>query len=764
MWFILFSILIGGVVSYLNKVIFYIGASFFCFLIFFRRKALFLVTCYLIMYLSGYILASYYFFQGKYKLILPQGYYAVILKDCQILIDGDGSVINGILVRARSLNRSLNEKWIEVNQKFRFKLPKYYPPDIIEKPLYGVVKIYPLYLNFNSEFVYRGEVVSELFSTERIEPNFRRTILLRILKGGIKEVGSSILAFLFGERGSFPPCILSLFRKTGVSHILAISGLHIAFFGYLVYSLVTSILRRSTFLVEKGGVIGVGGIVAMVSTWVYIFLSGGALPSLRAGVMFSLYIISKLFKRKYHGLNSLGFVGTLFVFLQPQDILTVQFILSFFSVAVIFIIYPEAEKRLNSVFDSFNPILRTLLKFILFNGVMWLWLLPLVAYLFHYLPTYAILANIIIVPLVTYLILPLSILSLVFILIGYNLNFLLKIVSYILDYIISVLEVINELPYSEVSITPFPIYYLFLVYLGLLSFWFIKKIRLLRLILGIIVVSFVVILPLNYFFNRDRLEVYNLDVGHGSSIILRFPKQDIVWMVDTGGDKIKDKDFIGSQVLLPFLKLNRIDKIDKVFITHYHKDHYGALLSLMDKIKIKEIVLPIRDQEPDDVITKAKEKKIKTLYLSCGKYSENGIIYEVLYPCNYNNTTDLSENNLSYVIRLKYLGWKLLFTGDIEKEGIQLLDKGKLKSDIIFVPHHGAQSSLDKDFIYNIMPRLAIYSLGREEELPKLVYKEYAKVKAVNISTKECGMIRLDIFRRSLHYNSFFCNSGTIER
>jgi len=236
-------------------------------------------------------------------------------------------------------------------------------------------------------------------------------------------------------------------------------------------------------------------------------------------------------------------------------------------------------------------------------------------------------------------------------------------------------------------------------------------------------------------FQKD-LRLTFIDVGHGDSILIEFPKGER--MLIDGGGLYEDRFDIGKNVIAPFLWGKKIRKIDILALTHPDPDHLKGLNFIASQFSIGQFWGNgfQTDSEPYLQLKKSlEEKKIKALSLSeeTPPQTINGVEISILNPPEWNATQRRARylwdlNNASLVMKLRFKNISVLLTGDIgmEAEG-RILRKGHfLKADILKIPHHGSSSSSSPLFLEKVKPTYAILSVG-ERNIGRLPHPEVLK-------------------------------------
>ena len=538
---------------------------------------------------------------------------------------------------------------------------------------------------------------------------------------------------------------LEEFRKLGLSHVLAVSGLHLGIItGFLIFLLTKLGLDRKLV-----NLLAIGLVIF------YSYLIGWPPSIVRSGIMLAIYLISINMKMYSDPINNLFFVSYVLLLINPYILFSLGFQLSFLATLSIFTIVKKLTryyKRTGKIEQGFLSIL----------GVQ-LGLFPVQIYYFNYFNLLSLLVNLVIIPLIAF-ILPIA--FFIFLL-PINFVFSIGLLSVLLDslvdimfFLISFLKSIGEIGFTLGSFSLYEILAYYLILFALLNYR--KWPRLEKSLQRLVVYYLLFIILINSFFiasNRD-LKVHFIDVGQGDSILLQLEGKN--YLIDTGGSVFGNFD-VGKNILLPYLTKQGIRSIDGVFISHFDLDHGGNFPQLADVLKVKNLFIAYENPENDlylSIIDKCREKNIRVQKinrgdkLSLGKYSH----IEGLYPPKDLRETR-SENNSSMVVVVNYENFKLLFTGDIEEEAEDfLLAEGISQVDFLKVAHHGSKTSSKEAFIKKVSPREAFIQVGRNNSfsLPSdEVRSRYKKLGVKINSTEKDGNISLTLSGENYQIDKF---------
>lgn len=467
-------------------------------------------------------------------------------------------------------------------------------------------------------------------------------------------------AFLIGDKSEMDD--YSLFQKNGVSHLFAISGMHLS----LLSGIILFLFKKSRFK----------EILACIFLILFSMITNYSASIYRSLLLFIYIVLNKKLDLRISTVNVLLLVVCTLLIFNPLIIYDMGFLYSV-SVSLGLILFNKYMKK-NYFVNMF------LTSFIAF-----LFSLPITLYYNYEINLMQIINNVVIVPLVSIIIYPLTILTFIFSFLEPILNVLISILKFISTHLIMINIIV-----PKVSFIFYFIYYVFL-------FMFLKTNRNIFILLIIIYTLCIKAKPLIDF----NTYVYFLDVGQGDSSLI-YSKHKVI-LIDTGGnDNIKVSDNT-----IKFLKSTGKSKINYLVLTHGDFDHMGEAINLVNNFKVEKVIFNCGPyNELESGLIKVLDKK-KIPYYSCIK--ELNIDDNKLYFLNNKNYGN--ENDNSSVIYTKLNNHKFLFMGDAGVEVEEdLIEKYNLQDiDVLKVGHHGSKTSSSKKFIDEIEPKYSIISVGK---------------------------------------------------
>ena len=554
-----------------------------------------------------------------------------------------------------------------------------------------------------------------------------------------------IEAMTIGNQNAIPVDVRNNFNKTGTSHILSISGLHIGMVAAITFFFMLLILKRSEYLMLRFNIIKSASAAAFLMVLIYALIAGMGVTVVRSALMAIVFLCALFLGRQKDIYNALALTALIILIITPNALFDISFQLSFTAVLAIIYMVPHFSNfslpLLEGLPHWFQKTLRHIYLSILVCVAATLGTLPLIVFYFNRVSAITIIANLILVPLLGTIALAFS---MAFILCAFFSTTLaglfIKIASFFVQISVYTIDYLASLSWSSFSFTrpniaEIIIFYLLIFILlrlidlrhvsGAIKKDFFKRHPMfLKIILITLIIFFLA--DAAYLLNKDKfsgdLRVTAIDVGQGSSILVRFPGGKTM-LIDGGG--FADSSFdMGKLVVAPFLYSERISKIDIVVLSHPHPDHLHGLLYITDNFAVQEVWSTGQRLENENFHQWEKiinDNKIKVKYLSAQSPATEikGVQVKILWPLKplkHDATDGFYDmvNDESLVIKIKYGRVSFLMPADISASVEKLLIRSgqNLHSDVLFVPHHGSSRSSSPDFIRKVACRSALISAG----------------------------------------------------
>lgn len=504
------------------------------------------------------------------------------------------------------------------------------------------------------------------------------------------KYASVLCAMLLGNKDDLDENIYGLFSAGGIGHILAISGLHISIIGMGLYKFIKRL--------------GAGYVLSMlISGTIILFygiMTGNGISTVRALIMFLLAVYANVVGRTYDLVSAACLAGFLMLLDSPMLVYNGGFLLSFMAIAGIGGINPVIIK----LFDVRNSFLKSLV-----SGLsVQLATLPIIMYLYYEIPTYSIILNLVVIPLMTYV--------MVCALLGGVLGcfnellgrFLIGTSVYILELYELLCEKSLVLPGAQ-WICGKPKLWQVMVYYALLwiFLWIGSNKQHKRYLIGVSIALIVIIFRFN-----NSFEAVFLDVGQGDGIFIRTEKA--TYLVDGGSS---DNDSLYEYTLKPFLMSEGVSVIDYAFVTHPDMDHCSGLKGLLveGKIEVKVLALPYMsapDEAYMELVSLAKTAGAEVITLCAGMTMSDGEIdITCLHPTD--NYVASDRNSYSTVLKVSYGEFDMLLTGDISTRE-EIMIEGLSEVELLKVAHHGSKYSTGEVFLDVVSPEIAVISCGED--------------------------------------------------
>ena len=510
---------------------------------------------------------------------------------------------------------------------------------------------------------------------------------------------------LIGERDEISKEIVEAFSRTGLVHILAVSGSNV---GFVALMMVTALyfLRVSRRWHPPFLLIGI---------FFYMFLTGAQPPVVRATIMATVIIIGDWFEREADIYNSLGVAALIILLWQPLQLFQLGFQLSFAAMlGIVYLHQPLTALITRVIHWEWRPI-RLAVMLLAVSLAAQFATLPFSLQAFGRLPLIAILGNLLVIP-TTFVIISASTLACIFSFV----EFLSQTFGYIADLTTGGMIVFTHwlstlpLAYADaVYVPPLLLLFYVIVIVTLVEWQRSPLARPYWLLAGCVILN--IFVWQRAWAAGPKLRLTFFDVGQGDAALLEFPQGRL--LIDTG--PLEEKSDAAERVLIPYFRRNGIRELDAVVITHPHADHLGGLPTLLREVAIKKVF--ICGVEINSPLEQSCEKLLDSLrvpysILSAGERLADFAPAEILTLHPYRQErTSLHHNDASVVLKIIFGRHSFFFPGDaeVESESHMLKFADGLGSDILKVGHHGSRTSSMPQFLAAVSPQWAIASVGR---------------------------------------------------
>lgn len=539
--------------------------------------------------------------------------------------------------------------------------------------------------------------------------NYREKVL-NIHSNYIQSPNLEILGgIVFGDDAVAPPeNIKQSFVNSGLLHILAASGMNVAFIYSFFFFLLN--LCKVPFKINIG--------ICILAVLTYVLMTGLGASVIRAALMLLFVLVGKLINRDAHSISLLSFVAFLMLIYNPMLINDVGFQLSFVVTFGLLLMTPYLIK---SKYRVVNWIIGSITVPIIAQ----LWVIPIQIYYFNNISIYSVFANIMSVPILYVISFGGFISSLLTVLISPLGDIICHIFDLILNPLITLLVNISDfwgnLPNSTLQTThPNPaqiiIYYLILLNITYLFDKDIKE-NLRKLIKFVLPTLTIILLISTISIQNHNLEITAFDVGNADAFMIKTPDNKYL-MIDTGKSGYNGGKSQAEMLILKYFKDNGIKNIDSIIVTHFDNDHSGGTADLIKEINVNKIYVNSINHPSNsakEIYNSVKERSTKVIEANNNQtvYDNNG-----LKITNYiiKDVAGVGDNESSIITLVKYNDFSMLFTGDA---GITTLDKLKnylpQNITVLKVGHHGASGVINKRLAEYLSPKYSIISSGENK-------------------------------------------------
>ncbi|MCE5264094.1 MAG: DNA internalization-related competence protein ComEC/Rec2 [Deltaproteobacteria bacterium] len=609
---------------------------------------------------------------------------------------------------------------------------------------------------------------------QRLE-DFRDLIRTAILARSPGTEGAIIQAMILGDQKMIPKEVMEKFNRTGTSHIIAISGFNIGIIAMFALFLVRLCLKGE-FLLLHWNIAKISIYIALVVVVLYTFIAGAGISVIRASIMVAVFLSALLMNREGDLYNTLCLAAFLILIVAPFSLFDISFQLSFSAVAALVFFMPKwlalipASRAGSGVRPTRESGLRIVHK--AFRGTVVFFLaslsatlgtLPLILFYFNRLSLISLAANLICVPILGVAAIPVCLVIILAVPLSPTLaDGVVRLSEILVRISIYLIDGLATLPWAAVyvptpSLPEIGAFYLLLIWAGLLLGWLIQrkssetdlKMPIPLKVLPVILTFFLAADGANIYFRSvrtGRLSLTAIDVGQGSSILVRLPGRQNM-LVDGGG--IFDDTFdLGRYVLAPYLWHEGISRIETVVLTHPHPDHLQGLLFVLENFRVREVWTNDNHSSESELywafrrIVREKGIILRPLSSHTPPVNISGVQIHFLNPdgnlartrMGYSPQVDVSPphpsssfqssaslaydevNARSLAMKLSYGNARFILPSDMTQGVESLLVRAgvDLQGEVIFVPHHGSNRSSSAPFVEKVKPRIAVISCGAE--------------------------------------------------
>lgn len=533
-------------------------------------------------------------------------------------------------------------------------------------------------------------------------------------------------ALTIGHKSSISTQQWQVLRETGTSHLMAISGLHIGLVAGMVFFLVRRLVPAS--VCRHISAPQVAAIFSIVAGGFYAMLAGFSVPTQRAFIMLLVFMLAILLKRPAFSLNTLSLALVAVLILDPLSVLAVGFWLSF--IAVLTISFVTASR-----IGQPQSRLKRGLQAVKVQWLIALSMLPLSILLFQQGSLISPIANMLAIPLVGLIIVPLALLASFISVFSAQMSlWLFTQASWLLSFIWDLLLWLSHFPMASWQRSSLPYEISFLALSGALLLLMPKAVPMRY-------AGFILLLPLVFYATPKPVSgafwVSVLDVGQGLAVVVQTHDKTLLY---DAGAKFSERFDIGQRVVVPYLNYSGVQKLDYLLISHADNDHAGGGDAVLRMLDVESLLA-----ETSVFNEKARAGQNDRACRAGQSWVWNQVTFEILHPDKHYT----KSNNRSCVLKISNANSSLLLTGDIERVVETHLLKSftkKLAANVLLVPHHGSNTSSSINWLRKVNPQLAIVSAGYKNRFSHPTTKTLERYRTLDskvLNTANSGMIQL---------------------
>ena len=543
-----------------------------------------------------------------------------------------------------------------------------------------------------------------------------------------QESRSLIAALMIGDRSHLSDETWQLLFRTGISHLIAISGLHLTLVAGTIYLLAFFVFSRFSLFPPRQA----AAWLTLLFAWLYALSVGFSLPTQRAALMLSCFLIAVIFVRRPNLLLSYMIALALVLAVQPLAGFSGGFYLSFAAVAIVLL----AGRRLFSRPEGGASVFHYVKQLFRLQILLILCLTPFSAYFFNAVSILGLAVNLIAIPITSFILMPWILITLLLLFVFPSLgSWTLLLLGQLMEQFYFFLAYLASYDWAVVYLARPKLLFIPLALVGA-ALWLLQP-RLSFYLLGAIFFAPIFFFPTQKI-EEGNLRVLFLDVGQGLAVHLQTARHNILF---DAGPRYSVSFDAGSDIIAPYFHSHGLTGLDRIIISHNDRDHGGGLEGLLEHIKVNQLMLNFKPSAKS-----AKEQELISC-LAGQSWQWDGVTFEVLHPAV--DYASRKKNNRSCVILVTTGDNRLLLTGDIEKEVEKILvSLYDMKVNILQVPHHGSSSSSHLKWVEEVDPDYAIFAAGYRNPFshPKMeVVQRYEEGGSLSLISWQQGAIEFEM-------------------
>ncbi|PID39264.1 MAG: DNA internalization-related competence protein ComEC/Rec2 [Proteobacteria bacterium] len=532
-------------------------------------------------------------------------------------------------------------------------------------------------------------------------------------------------ALVMGDRSGITQDLRERFNRSGAGHLLAISGLHVGIVAAAAFGLFRWLFSFVPFLLWRGWGRRWAAVATLAPVLAYGLLSGMSASTQRAIVMTAVFLTAMIIGRRQDTINTLAVAALIILAVFPPALFSISFQLSF--TAVLMIVYGFSKLRLHPETTRDRGLLRRLVSFICVSALAIIGTAPVVALYFNQTSLVGIAANLLLVPLVGFLAVPLGLAAAVLSLICQPLAALACWMAlHLIDLALAIVDFFSTLSFAAVKVVTPSFLEIGIYYIALWALLNIGDRRWVKWVLAVVVVVGVgdaLYWGYQRFWHRD-LKVTAIDVGQGGATLLELPGGSVM-LYDGGGFADNRRFDMGRLVVAPLLWRRKIASVDILVLSHPNADHLNGLIYIARHFNVRELWTNGDVNTTlgyQDLMEACHEKgiSVRTVHDGCPSIRMGQVVLDILNPDAGFATRPFPidqkmRNSASIVLKATFGRTGFLLTGDIQLRAERAMlgrHGAKLRSTVLFSPHHGSRSSSSQGLVSAVRPRITVISAG----------------------------------------------------
>ena len=542
-------------------------------------------------------------------------------------------------------------------------------------------------------------LAERVYEPKYVIERMREYIKARIVETLKAQPYSGVIqALVMGDDSQISQADWQVFLRTGTTHLMSISGLHITMLSGLMFGLVNFCWRRVPALVMRLPTRKAATLAGLTVALVYALIAGFSIPTQRTLYMLGVFAAALWSGRQIAISQVLALALIVVVIFDPWSVISAGFWLSFGAVAILAYALSARVGRQHWLYVATKT-----------QWAATVGMLPLLLLMFNQVSVISPVANALAIPLISFVVTPLALLGSFL-----HIDVLVIATHDVLAGGMWALKKLDQLPHAIWQQPAPPAWTLLPAILGVLWLllprgWPMRWFGLLGF------------LPI-FFVSVDKpvlgdMKVTVLDVGQGLSVVVQTATHSLLY---DAGPKFNEQSDAGSRIVLPFLRGEGIKRLDTFVVSHDDNDHSGGMQAVLANVPVTKLITTF--EIPVDSGLPAAEG-----CMAGQSWVWDGVRFEIFYPSaeSYSDAT-LKDNDRSCVIKITSHSGSLLLTGDVEKGAEAALlavneaasinevpkNNNLLKSDVLIVPHHGSKTSSTPDFIAAVQPEVSVFTVG----------------------------------------------------